>query len=42
MGAFVTKLRMFVYLRAEFDIASIILTSFRQGVIPHHHLKTNI
>ena len=33
---------MDLYLRAKFEVSSLILTSFRQGVIlPHPHLKTN-
>ena len=34
---------MSVYLRAKFEVSSILLTSFRQGLIlpPPTHLKTN-
>ena len=37
------KLHMCVYLRAKFQVSSIILTSFRQGVVlrPLPHLKKN-
>ena len=32
------KLRMYVYLRTKFQLSSIVLTSFRLGVIlPHPH-----
>ena len=33
---------MYVYLRAKFEVSTIILTSFKQGGnSPHFYLKTN-